>query len=55
MLPPHQAQQAQQQAASEALLFTKQPFKPPEVPRKMCVAALAALCGGPGLAALCWC
>lgn len=35
MLPPHQQLQQQQQAAQETMLFTKQPFKPPEVPRKI--------------------
>jgi hypothetical protein len=36
MLPPHQQQaQQQQQAAQDTMMFTKQPFKPPEVPRKM--------------------
>jgi hypothetical protein len=33
MLPP--AQQQQQAGGQDAMLFTKQPFKPPEVPRKM--------------------
>jgi hypothetical protein len=33
MLPPHQQQQ--QQPQQETLVFTKHPFKPPEVPRKM--------------------
>jgi hypothetical protein len=35
MLPPAQQQPQQQQAAQDTMLFTKQPFKPPEVPRKM--------------------
>jgi hypothetical protein len=35
MLPPNQAPQQQQQPAQEAMQFTKNPFKPPEVPRKM--------------------